>query len=292
MTSQTFASHESPVIADYTPDYLVVGAEVVSLGDDDIVKTVTYTADEQKLTVTFIDDTTGETLKMVIKSGPSSADTGYNTASDIKNYTDAHYELVSDSTNGANLVFDHDANIEQHYAVHLKHHTNHRTDTKSVHRTIHYTYADGTPAGDDVVQTASFTRNGQYDQVTHETAWGDWTENQNLGQVVSPKIDGYTASQDVVAEMAVTPTSEDSEITVVYGKAPDKSRKPNQPAQPEKPGQIDYQGQPQEIPSASAETRNKLPQTGDDNDSALATGFIGLTSLLAMLGLGKKRKQD
>ncbi|MDZ5436892.1 LPXTG cell wall anchor domain-containing protein [Limosilactobacillus reuteri] len=92
--------------------------------------------------------------------------------------------------------------------------------------------------------------------------------------------------------MAVTPTSEDSEITVVYGKAPDKSRKPNQPAQPEKPGQIDYQGQPQEIPSASAETRNKLPQTGDDNDSALAAGFIGLTSLLAMLGLGKKRKQD
>lgn len=143
MTSQTFASHESPVIADYTPDYLVVGAEVVSLGDDDIVKTVTYTADEQKLTVTFIDDTTGETLKMVIKSGPSSADTGYNTASDIKNYADAHYELVSDSTNGANLVFDHDANIEQHYAVHLKHHTNHRTDTKSVHRTIHYTYAMG-----------------------------------------------------------------------------------------------------------------------------------------------------
>ena len=78
----------------------------------------------------------------------------------------------------------------------------------------------------------------------------------------------------------------------MYGKAPDKSRKPNQPAQPEKPGQIDYQGQPQEIPSASAETRNKLPQTGDDNDSARAAGFIGLTSLLAMLGLGKKRKQD
>ena len=53
---------------------------------------------------------------------------------------DAHYELVSDDTHGANLVFDNDASVDQHYAVHLKHQTGNVTDAKTVRRTIHYVY--------------------------------------------------------------------------------------------------------------------------------------------------------
>ncbi len=237
VASQTFARHESPVIAGYTADIPVVDAQEVHFGDKDIVKTVTYKADAQRLDVTFIDDTTGQTLKTVTKIGVSDGDAEYNTANDIRTLTDGHYVLVSDSTNGANLVFDHDGSIDQHYVVHLKHQISSLTDTKTVSRTIHYIYTDGTPASDDVVQTATFTRSGQHDLVTNETTWEDWTEDQSFRQVISPKIDGYTASQDVVAGMTVTPASDDSVVTVVYSKNPEEHHDNGQPEQPGQPGQ-------------------------------------------------------
>ena len=169
--SDNLAKVDSPVIAGYTPDIPIVDAQKVHFGDKDIVKTITYKADAQRLDVTFIDDTTGQTLKTAAKTGPSGTSADYNTAKDIKDYQDAHYELVSDSTKGQNVIFDYDTKNDQHYVVHLKHQISSLTDIKTVSRTIRYIYADGTPASDDVVQTATFTRSDQHDLVTNETTW-------------------------------------------------------------------------------------------------------------------------
>ena len=60
------------------------------------------------MTITYVDDTTHETLKQDKLDGTSDQDAKYTTSDSIKHYTDLHYKLVSDSTNGKDLIFDHD----------------------------------------------------------------------------------------------------------------------------------------------------------------------------------------
>ena len=80
--SHDFKEVDSPAIAGYTPDIAKVNSQTVSPTDQDIEKTVTYYADKQKLDVTFIDDTTGHTLKIVNQEGPSDSQANYTTGND------------------------------------------------------------------------------------------------------------------------------------------------------------------------------------------------------------------
>ncbi|MGJ3937316.1 mucin-binding protein, partial [Limosilactobacillus mucosae] len=109
---------------DYNPadrSYTFNPADYVSDLSQDI--TVVYTADAQKATVKYIDDTTGKTLKTTPLSGKTNAKSGYTTANDIQAYKDLGYVLVSDSTNGAEIVFDNDDAKDQTFEVRLKHDT-------------------------------------------------------------------------------------------------------------------------------------------------------------------------
>src|SRR5699024_5424115 len=83
-THQFDAVH-SPAVKGYTPNADQVNAVTVNPDSQDIERTVTYTPDAQKLDVTFIDDTTGKTLKTVVKNGVTNADANYSTKSDIQN---------------------------------------------------------------------------------------------------------------------------------------------------------------------------------------------------------------
>ena len=118
-----------PKVAGFTPtingktvtNYTFNPADYVSDLSQDI--TVVYKADDQKATVTYIDDKTGKTLKTTPLSGKTNAKSGYTTANDIQAYKDLGYVLVSDSTNGAEIVFDNDDKNDQTFEVHLKHGT-------------------------------------------------------------------------------------------------------------------------------------------------------------------------
>src|SRR5699024_3933328 len=110
IASYDFDAVPTPDKTGYTADIQTVPSETVTPESNNIRKVVTYTPDAQKLNVKFIDDTTGQVLKTVTKTAVTNAIAGYNTQSDIDNYKSQHYILVSDSSNGANLVFDNDDN--------------------------------------------------------------------------------------------------------------------------------------------------------------------------------------
>ncbi|MDB6270914.1 mucin-binding protein, partial [Lactobacillus amylovorus] len=103
------SSVTSPTIPGYTADKKEIDAKSVNGPHDEFVETVTYKADTQKATVTYIDDTTNTTLDTKNLSGNSDADSGYTTKSSIDDYKSKGYELVKDDTNGADVVFDHDS---------------------------------------------------------------------------------------------------------------------------------------------------------------------------------------
>ena len=182
---------------------------------------ITYTANAQHMMITYVDDTTGKKLHTDKLDGVSDQDTKYTTVDSIKQYTDLHYKLVSDSTNGKDLIFDHDDNADQSYEVHFVHGTHTINQTTSSKQTIHYVYADDLArhgkAADDNVQQLSFKRDGYNDEVTGTDHWNAWIPaNSNYSAVDSPVIQGYTPDKAVIEKSTVNPTDKDTEITIVY----------------------------------------------------------------------------
>ncbi|MCG4283239.1 hypothetical protein K9853_00715, partial [Lacticaseibacillus paracasei] len=81
---------------------------------------ITYTADKQKGSVSYVDDTTGKTLKTDSISGTTGSKSSYSTSGNIADYKKQGYELVTDGY-PADLTFDNDDTTDQNFTVHLKH---------------------------------------------------------------------------------------------------------------------------------------------------------------------------
>ena len=97
---------------------------------------------------------------------------------------------------------------------------------KEVKRNITYVYENGPKAGQEasapVNQNARFTRTAEINSRTGEVTYTtDWTPEQKLAEVVSPKIDKYAVDKEKVAELPVTHESEDSSEVVKYRENPE-----------------------------------------------------------------------
>ena len=125
-----------PVI-DFLPGYTPkdhMGTPLVPVDPDDHTKgyipptpsdigkdtTITYTADKQKGSVSYVDDTTGKTLKTDSISGTTGSKSSYSISGSIADYKKQGYELVTDGY-PADLTFDNDDTTDQNFTVHLKH---------------------------------------------------------------------------------------------------------------------------------------------------------------------------
>ncbi|WPC20346.1 KxYKxGKxW signal peptide domain-containing protein [Pediococcus inopinatus] len=205
-----FAAVESPVIVGYTPDVSSVAAvNDVDAAADDLTEKVTYSVDNQKANIKYVDETTGDTLKTDPINGDSNTTSDYSTADEIAALEGQGYELVSDTVPAGGIVFDTDGKTDQSYTVTFKHKTVTTTPTdpddvnydnthQSVNETINYVYADGTRAHDPATASLDFTRTVTTDSVTGEvTSYGDWTavDGDDFAAVESPVIVGYTPSQ-------------------------------------------------------------------------------------------------
>ena len=82
--------------------------------------TITYTADKQQGSVSYVDDTTRKTLKTDSISGTTGSKSSYSTSGSIADYKKQGYELVTDGY-PADLTFDNDDTTDQNFTVHLKH---------------------------------------------------------------------------------------------------------------------------------------------------------------------------
>ena len=212
--SDILPQYPVPKIDGYTPNKSQVAQATVKYGDPDSAITITYKANSQVIKVNFIDDTTGETLDSKPLSGVSDADANYNTKADINNYEKQHYVLVSDSSDGQDLIFDHDDQATQSYDVHFTHDTNPDSRQDTVTRTITYTGA-GNKTPSAVTQSVHFTQAGTKDLVTGKTKWND-VADQNFASVGTPEVAGYTPDKSQVAQAAVKYGDKDTTVTVTY----------------------------------------------------------------------------
>ncbi|WP_247906086.1 mucin-binding protein [Streptococcus anginosus] len=213
----SFAAVTSPAIKGYTPDLAEVPAvDNITSDSPNIEKTVVYKANPASAKVTYIDDTTGETLETKALNGLYGQTDPYRTAATIKKYTDRNYGLVSDGYPATGVTYNENL---QTFEVHLRHKGAAVQETKTVTETIKYVYEDNTQAADTKVQTLKFYRINNKDLVTNKIVYkGPWIlSTGTFPEVVSPKIDGYTPDKATVAAVEqITGDSADIEETVTY----------------------------------------------------------------------------
>ncbi|MDG4955946.1 MucBP domain-containing protein [Lactococcus lactis] len=252
-----------------------------------------YTRNQGTIDVTYIDQTTGQTLSKKDLSGGTGDSSNYTTSADIKSYTDAGYELVSDNYPSGGTVFTDEP---QHYVVKLKHGLTESTDKKAVNQVIHYVYEGGGEAATDHNATVVFSRTITTDKVTGEKTYSDWTADNGgrFAAVLSPIIKDYIASQLKVDEMTgITVDTADIERIVVYHKVPAGIIVP--PVHPDKPSQPS--NNQSKTPTAKAVKDSKptdvLPSTGDSQKSQIVLTLLGIMAvIISPLALLLRRKKQ
>ena len=232
----------TPAITGYTADKTVVSDKNIAHDHANIATVVTYNPDVQKGSVTYIDQTTGKTLKVDKLDGVTHADSGYTTKSAIDTYKNLGYTLVSDTTNGKEIVYDNDDAKDQGYTVTFKHGsvtvtpenpgkpgeeitpggakwpegTDKAGLTKTVSRTITYKMSDGSKAPDPVTQTLTFTATKTIDTVTGEVTETKWSGKQDFEDVQTPTVAGYTPDAEVASAKGVAYDAGKVDTTVTY----------------------------------------------------------------------------
>ncbi len=246
-TTDNWAEYDTPQISGYTPSQAKVSATTVDGNTQDQTVTITYSADKQKASVTYMDDKTGKTLKVDNLNGVTNAKSGYTTKAAIDTYTGLGYTLVSDDTNGNEVVFDNDDANDQAFTVHLSHGTITVTPenpgkpgepvdpdnpdgpkypagtdktglTDTINRTITYVMSDGSKAPEAVHDSLSYTASKVIDKVTGEVLETEtkWSANQDFKDVDSPSVKGYTPDKKTVSNKNVAHDAADITETVKY----------------------------------------------------------------------------
>ncbi|MBD5430516.1 YSIRK-type signal peptide-containing protein [Lactobacillus sp.] len=184
-----------------------------------------YTANTQKATVNYIDDTDNKTLASKGLEGKSNSDSGYTTADTIKDYIAKGYDLVSDDTNGKSVQFDAHDKVDQVYNVHLKHRISDVTDNRILNATFDRVITENIPGSKpkEIKQHYVITRTGKQDQVTKAYTFGDWSVAQ-VTEDKGDKVTGYTAQidaakpEDFITLVDGVPTAKAEQFTNENGK--------------------------------------------------------------------------
>ena len=194
-STETFPEVDSLHINGYTPDQAKIDAQNVDGTSQDIVKTVVYKANNQKIYVHYIDDTdAGKDLHTESLIGKSNTVANYTTGDAIKGYENQGYDLVSDDTHGQAIRYDADDDHDQNYSVHLKHHISTVTDPKLLTATFDRTVTEKFPDGQTKTLTQHYVinRTGTQDQVTKKYTFANWSSAQ-VHEDKGDNLDGYTA---------------------------------------------------------------------------------------------------
>ena len=219
-----------PVIAfipGYTPEDHM-GTPLVPVDPDDRTKgyippipsdigkdtTITYTADSQKATVTYVVEGTGTVLHTDNLEGKSGEPIDYSTVAKLAELKALGYDLVTDGfTTATDKNFDKDTKVDQSFVVTVKPHVEpikpvdpenpndpnkpkpgdpidpNNPDgpkwtedlikqidtTRHVNRTITSVNEKGEEVAQKVTDKVTFTREGKINSVTGEITYGNWT---------------------------------------------------------------------------------------------------------------------
>ncbi|MHB9627584.1 mucin-binding protein [Weissella cibaria] len=173
----TFATVDTPAVAGYTPDAetkqnvsaAIVDAETGAVSYAPVSSTVTYTADVQKVVVTFKDLTTGKAVsgqEPVMITGVTDGTIDFTTAQDVvKALEEAGYYVVTGLPK-TDVPYDNDDAKNQTYEVTLRHSVTPQSEDLTATSTVTYEGANPEPKSNKA--TVMITHTYQTDNVTKQ----------------------------------------------------------------------------------------------------------------------------
>ncbi|MBU7561950.1 KxYKxGKxW signal peptide domain-containing protein [Weissella cibaria] len=173
----TFATVDTPAVAGYTPDAetkqnvsaVIVDAETGAVSYAPVASTVTYTADVQKVVVTFKDLTTGKAVsgqEPVMITGVTDGTIDFTTAQDVvKALEEAGYYVVAGLPK-TDVPYDNDDAKNQAYEVTLRHSVTPQSEDLTATSTVTYEGANPEPKSNKA--TVTITHTYQTDNVTKQ----------------------------------------------------------------------------------------------------------------------------
>lgn len=208
-------------------DTPVVQATTVAYNSEPINVTVTYSKNAQQgsFQIHYIDeDNNNAILHQDTVSGKIGDSVTYSTADQIKLWESKGYVLDHDGYTTQTTI--NEDNNGKTYIVSFKHgRKNGTTETLVPTETIHFQYADGTKAADDVYGNAGdfkFTRTPIIDTVTGQVVdpgtWNKESYTFDDGQKNVKVINGYVADKATYGNRTATPNDLNVEDTVTYRK--------------------------------------------------------------------------
>ena len=205
-------AYSAPKLNGYTPNKAQVDATTVNEDTQNTTVEISYTANDQTATITYIDDTTGKTLATDTANGKFGQAIAFEVTPNqrISDYQDQHYVLVSNSFKGNTYQAN---NQQNRFEVHLTHATTPISDTKTVTRTI----IEHLPNGKDQTtkQSVTLKMTGTKNLVTGEITDAKWTSGK-FDEFTPEAVPGYTPSQAKVASEAVTSATKDQTVDITY----------------------------------------------------------------------------
>ena len=229
----TFATVDTPAVAGYTPDAetkqnvsaAIVDAETGAVSYAPVASTVMYTADVQKVVVTFKDLTTGKAVsgqEPVTITGVTDGTIDFTTAQDVvKALEEAGYYVVAGLPK-TDVPYDNDDAKNQTYEVTLRHGVTPQSEDLTATSTVTYEGANPAPATNVVTVTVNHTY--QMDKVTNTRIQATAKD----AYVTDYQPDTYTVATADAAKVTVDETTGALTYTTVKtptvaGYTPDKT---------------------------------------------------------------------
>ncbi|MEK3532614.1 LPXTG cell wall anchor domain-containing protein [Lactobacillus crispatus] len=327
----TFDKVDVPTVLGYTASgevpSIVVTPETQSSKVD-----ITYTANAQTATITYIDDTEKKTLGSDKQNGKFNQVITFehDPAEVIKGLEEKGYKLVSnDFKPGIKYQNDNKSNS---FEVHLVHTYEPVETSQTITETVHYIDANGKPVAPDHVATVVVKVTGTRDKVTDSITWNT-PSTGHFDEVISPVVPNMTPDKKLIPSHDVQYGDSDITESVVYtpDEIPSEPEKPNDqgkpnsktPEKPNKPcnsasktseksnksskevskqfGTIAKTTIPEKLidsrtvdnhVSAKSTAKQELPQTGATTNTGIWTGLVSMIAGLGLVGASKKRKKN
>ena len=229
----TFKTVDTPAVAGYTPDAetkqnvsaAIVDAETGAVSYAPVASTVTYTADVQKVVVTFKDLTTGKAVsgqEPVMITGVTDGTIDFTTAQDVvKALEEAGYYVVTGLPK-TDVPYDNDDAKNQTYEVTLRHSVTPQSEDLTATSTVTYEGANPEPKSNKA--TVTITHTYQTDNVTKQRIQAIAKDSYGADYVA----DTYTVADVDKATVTVDKTTgaltyTAVETPAVAGYTPDKT---------------------------------------------------------------------
>lgn len=239
--SQEFPALKIPEVAGYTTtsenteiSAKLIPAKKITANSNDSFVEITYKPEKQTIHLVIADETTKKIIGHKDIQGftdtPIPDSINSNAIEDL--YVQNGYQIVSDPFSEISMFEPHEGNyfkceirVKHSYAsVDVTDPINPKTDedmkaelsrTKSF--VVNYKYYGGKEASKPNVQQMKLVRTATIDMVTGKPKFDDWTITNDLSEVVSPKIEGYTPNKAVVeAPDRIKENSNEFSKTVTY----------------------------------------------------------------------------